>query len=427
MRITSGGNVGIGTTSPTNFASSYRTLAVNGSSASVLEFKIGDTSSAYLISDGTSSSFTDLGNRFFTIGTNSTERMRITSGGNVGIGTTDPQRRLDVFTTATSATEYQLSLRNGAGANNVSAGIAFGFNSVSLDPDYLSAISSIITNRSTRAADLTFLTAATGTLVERMRISSDGNVGINTDSPSTILDVRASAPTLTLRDSRTSTTWSAGVELGKLDFFTSDTTGVGAHSIASIKAVAGGANTASPDGVIVFSTGFYNEANPSERMRITSDGYLRMALGTSGGIQFNGDTAAANALDDYEEGTFTPTYVGSGGGAIAGYATQIGKYTKIGNVVTIFLNIRASKGTISGDISIGGIPYEVVGYYVNMTTRRRFATDFQLAGSVGASQIDLFKIKSDESEPVPVTDSDMYATALTTYNDINTTFTYLVV
>jgi hypothetical protein len=120
------------------------------------------------------------GTRDVTTDTAPTERMRITSGGNVGIGTTSPSKRLDVFTTASSATEYQLSLRNGAGANDVSAGIAFGFNSSSLDPDYLSAISSIITNRSTRAADLTFLTSATGTLAESMRITSGGNVLIGT-------------------------------------------------------------------------------------------------------------------------------------------------------------------------------------------------------------------------------------------------------
>jgi hypothetical protein len=41
------------------------------------------------------------------------------------------------------------------------------------------------------------------------------------------------------------------------------------------------------------------QANNTEKARITTDGYLRLA---GGGIQFNGDTLAANALDDYEEG-----------------------------------------------------------------------------------------------------------------------------
>jgi hypothetical protein len=64
--------------------------------------------------------------------------------------------------------------------------------------------------------------------------------------------------------------------------------------------------------------------NNSEKMRIL----------TSGGITFNGDTAAANALDDYEEGTFTPTYTVDGGGSAGTVtSTNVGTYTKIGNIV----------------------------------------------------------------------------------------------
>jgi hypothetical protein len=57
---------------------------------------------------------------------------------------------------------------------------------------------------------------------------------------------------------------------------------------------------------LVFSVTADSAASPTEAMRITSDAYVRLAAGT-GGIQFGGDTAAANALDDYEEGTWTPT------------------------------------------------------------------------------------------------------------------------
>jgi hypothetical protein len=111
---------------------------------------------------------------------------------------------------------------------------------------------------------------------ERVRVDSAGNVGIGTSSPATILDVSGVSPTLTLKDSRTSETWSAGVQLGKIDFYTSDVTGIGAHSIASIEVVAGGSNTASPDGEIVFSTGLYNAAT-TERMRIDSSGNVGIA------------------------------------------------------------------------------------------------------------------------------------------------------
>jgi hypothetical protein len=43
---------------------------------------------------------------------------------------------------------------------------------------------------------------------------------------------------------------------------------------------------------------------------LTADA-VRMSILSGGGLTFNGDTAAANALDDYEEGSFTPTVGGS--------------------------------------------------------------------------------------------------------------------
>jgi hypothetical protein len=70
-------------------------------------------------------------------------------------------------------------------------------------------------------------------------------------------------------------------------------------------------------------------------MRITSTGQVRLA---GAGITFNGDTAAANELDDYEEGTFTPTVLGSTTAGTGTYTSRGGIYTKIGNVVTFCLD-----------------------------------------------------------------------------------------
>jgi len=61
-------------------------------------------------------------------------------------------------------------------------------------------------------------------------------------------------------------------------------------------------------------------------MRITSTGQMRLA---GAGITFNGDTAAANELDDYEEGTFSPSVLNWSGT----YTTQQGQYVKIGKKV----------------------------------------------------------------------------------------------
>jgi hypothetical protein len=84
-----------------------------------------------------------------------------------------------------------------------------------------------------------------------------------------------------------------------------------------------------------------------------------MASGT-GGIQFNGDTAAANALDDYEEGTWTPTITASGSNPTVTYAAGNtgGIYTKVGNLVTCSFETRwtALSGG-SGNVSISGLPF----------------------------------------------------------------------
>ena len=61
----------------------------------------------------------------------------------------------------------------------------------------------------------------------------------------------------------------------------------------------------------------------ARRLRINQDGLI-----------FNTDTATANALSDYEEGTWTPTYTVDGGGSAGTVtSTNVATYTKIGNLV----------------------------------------------------------------------------------------------
>ena len=70
---------------------------------------------------------------------------------------------------------------------------------------------------------------------------------------------------------------------------------------------------------------------------------------TSNGLTFNGDTAAANALDDYEEGTWTPrVFDDANGGNEATYTQNEGVYTKIGNMVYWRISISlGSKGSMT--------------------------------------------------------------------------------
>ena len=85
-----------------------------------------------------------------------------------------------------------------------------------------------------------------------------------------------------------------------------------------------------------------------------------MRILNSGGLTFNGDTADANALDDYEEGTFTPSYGGLTSNPTVTYDVQYGHYTKVGRLVTFNLGLgtdAVSGG--SGNVVVNGLPFTV--------------------------------------------------------------------
>ena len=88
-------------------------------------------------------------------------------------------------------------------------------------------------------------------------------------------------------------------------------------------------------------------------------GAEKIRLPSSGGITFNGDTAAANALDDYEEGTFNPSFGADNQGFTVGSTSgSAGKYIKIGSLVhfQMFITIQNSTPTSQG-YRISGLPY----------------------------------------------------------------------
>lgn len=71
-------------------------------------------------------------------------------------------------------------------------------------------------------------------------------------------------------------------------------------------------------------------------------------------------SADVNTLDDYEEGTFTPTIAFGGASVGVTYAAQAGFYTKIGNRVEYSLVIvLTSKGSSVGSMTVGGLPFPV--------------------------------------------------------------------
>ena len=99
----------------------------------------------------------------------------------------------------------------------------------------------------------------------------------------------------------------------------------------------------------------YNQGTPGFQFHVAN---AKKATITAHGLCFGNDTADANALDDYEEGTWTPVLTGTTSASGVVYDTQTGVYTKVGNRVTFNVTVNLSnKGTIAGYLKITGLPF----------------------------------------------------------------------
>jgi hypothetical protein len=103
-------------------------------------------------------------------------------------------------------------------------------------------------------------------------------------------------------------------------------------------------------------------ANPAaivSAFGVDPDGLVQLSGGRLAFPATQIPSANPNALDDYEEGTWTPAFVGDGGAASGQvYAGREGHYTKVGNLVTCWYYLQLSTlGTIPGNVLVGGFPF----------------------------------------------------------------------
>jgi len=218
MRIDSSGNVGIGTTSPAAI------LEVSGGSADynpsatgtgLFHVKGGATSqySGYIgISDaGMSLGHNGGGSRYLRFDTNETERMRIDSSGNVGIGTSSPNYKLTI-----QGSDSHLRLR---GASNTNKNVSIFYNE-SGDYGQINCDEAGVNQQDLWITGLN-LKFGRNTILERMRIDSSGNVGIGTSSPTTVYGFEKTVKIesvnnseIALSQTSNSKVWSMGVTNG---------------------------------------------------------------------------------------------------------------------------------------------------------------------------------------------------------------------
>ena len=326
--IDSSGNVGIGVAAPgykfqvSEASTDFAALITNStSSGNGLRINAGDNTGDRVIElndkDGNS-------------------LMRVGATGLVGIGTESPSKLLHVKSSNSDTAETVACFGNGdiergleiKTNGNGGSSLDWGFNAVN-------------------SRNLVFDTNQ----IERMRISSAGNIGIGDNDPSKELVVKNSS--------------TAGTE--------------SVINIISGNAAVAGLYLGDSDDDIVAGIVYDNSADTlqlrssNNQTAVTIDSSERVGIGTttpdekldvngagrfSTGVTFGTDTAAANKLDDYEEGSWIPTISFGGASVDVEYNLQVGRYTKIGDLVTASCYMSlADIGTSTGNAVLGGLPF----------------------------------------------------------------------
>ena len=224
------------------------------------------------------------------IATNNTERVRITSAGRLDVKTGD------LAVTGAEGGDAQLRLTADEGDDGA---------------DYWRLES--------KASDNNFnlATYASGAWVDKLSMNTDGHLMLGTSTKGA-----ANGDDLTIAGSGHRGITIRSTDSSDCNIYFSDGTS-GADEYRGYLAYVHSDNS------------FRIGANGSEKLRILS----------GGGLTFNGDTAAANALDDFEEGTWTATVYWSSSNTTGGYTnttTVTGNYTKIGGVVAVTVSVNPS-------------------------------------------------------------------------------------
>ena len=411
VRITSGGNIGVGTVSPTDPLHVY-----HASDNFVGRFESGDAGGGIVLKDPTHSTTLITNDGDFTINVDNggdvtgesirfemsgAERVRIDSDGRLLVGQDSsingifgsPPPRFSVSTTTASPAIFATYSNNTyasrvdllkSRATNVGthtvvqAGDALGelyFGGSDGDQYHAGALIQAVVDSGVGNDDMPaylrfFTNGGSTTASERLRISSNGNVAIG--------NYVTAGDTLRYFDVANYNTGSNAGVVERL--LTTKSDGTGAAGLDIVKYKAGGAfiinyETIGSNGYITFSTG-ENAGSPTPRVTINATGNLK--IDTAGkGIDFSANSNLAGmtgeVLNHYEMGTYVPTWSGATNpttyrnGIDSGTNSNGLSYVRIGNQVTVTGTAFWTGASINNARPYMSLPFQARTYSVSGT------------------------------------------------------------